>query len=183
MELISDALSVVNDFENNRPIYFKVILPIQDILPNVDFIYYNNRIICQGPQSGRSREGIRSTYLVHRTVTIPPLANSNNNRPVIRPPPNNNNVNVVFEEPVLRPKNPTREQPTIRPISTVSQDTKINENVECGQSTSVTSLIIGGHKINRGQWPWIVAFFYLVRAGHSEFVCGGTLVSSNRKYK
>lgn len=190
---MADSLSVVNDFQNNRPIYFKVILPIQDILPNVDFIFYNGRLICQGPQSGRSKDGIRSSYLVHRTVTIPAV--NSNSRPVTnRPVPPNNNVNVIFEEPVkpiVRPTNPPVRATSRKPVSPTnpvtqvtqnSQVTKGNVNNQCGQSTVVAALVIGGQKFRRGQFPWIVAFYYQVRAGHSEFICGGTLVSSNLNY-
>lgn len=48
----------------------------------------------------------------------------------------------------------------------------------CGiseQKSTTTGLIAGGNRAARGQFPWLVAYFY--NKPSSQFICGGSLVS------
>lgn len=47
----------------------------------------------------------------------------------------------------------------------------------CGKPVLTTALIFGGHKIDRGQFPWLAALYRKKKKGSMEFKCGSTLVS------
>lgn len=49
---------------------------------------------------------------------------------------------------------------------------------ECGtvsQKFTFSSRILGGESVSRGDWPFIAALY---RVEHSEYFCGGTLISN-----
>lgn len=48
----------------------------------------------------------------------------------------------------------------------------------CGKSfrQGVTSLVINGAPAERGEFPWLIAYYNFVN-GNFNFVCGGSLIS------
>ena len=50
----------------------------------------------------------------------------------------------------------------------------ISLQASCGDSTTVSGLVVGGTQIKRGQWPFIAALF---RSKTEEYFCGGTIIS------
>jgi hypothetical protein len=44
----------------------------------------------------------------------------------------------------------------------------------CGDRGGVGGLVLGGKKVKRGDWPWIVA---IIRKPNNAFMCGGSLIS------
>lgn len=45
----------------------------------------------------------------------------------------------------------------------------------CGKSHYTSGLIIGGDKVNRGEFPFVAALFYIQ---HQKFFCAGTLITA-----
>lgn len=185
-----DQNAAVHSFENNYPIFYKVTLPLQNILPNLDSIYYNNRLICQGPTVPKGRTGVTTINLIHK-LTMPNNEFSNFIRQTTWKPQNSNSPDYddrFYSSDVT----PSTQKPIVRLLSTTQRPSrtvpkteqyiasKSSRNQQCGRSIAVVSLIKGGRKIRRGQWPWIVAFFHQISLVNSDFICSGSLVS--RKY-
>lgn len=50
-----------------------------------------------------------------------------------------------------------------------------NPSDDCGTITIATSLIKGGQKYRKGEWPWLVGMFY-----QNDFFCGGSISNTNK---
>lgn len=52
VSLVKDTQTVVNEIANRGPIHYRVRFPVQDPLPKLTAIYYNNELLCseQVPQ-------------------------------------------------------------------------------------------------------------------------------------
>ena len=48
-------------------------------------------------------------------------------------------------------------------------------DVKCGTSDFSVSLVIGGNKTEKGQWPYVAALYY---ADIFRFFCGGTVITT-----
>lgn len=48
------------------------------------------------------------------------------------------------------------------------------DKVKCGTVNLVKSLVVGGDKADRLEWPFLVAVY---KKSPYEFICGGTLLS------
>lgn len=60
----------------------------------------------------------------------------------------------------------------------VHSDRKKRSTVTCGVSKGPSGFIVRGQKIERGDFPWIVALMRTDK-GPASFFCGGTLISSS----
>lgn len=107
--------------------------------------------------------------------------------PLYQPLPQTNPSTYITQETThfIRPNTvyTTRTYPktTTRPteVSTTYNPGLIEEN--CGVSAieaeeDVTGLINGGQRVIRGQFPWLVAYFYNNKY-NTDFICGGSLIS------
>lgn len=61
--------------------------------------------------------------------------------------------------------------------SWIKQITEIEHSV-CGTVKRMTALMKFGQSFQRGSFPWLVALFHLEN-NKSEFICGGTIISSS----
>lgn len=84
---------------------------------------------------------------------------------------------VQYKPPVTTPA------PYVPAATTLShrvgggQDDYATDSAICGlPAKRATSLVIGGVAIQRGEWPWLVAF-YSNSDGKLDYLCGGSLVS------
>lgn len=101
---------------------------------------------------------------------------------------------VSYTQPIIIPTEAspgTYKQPFVRPTKAFVQQlesststpieittTSTNIRTTCGNSaTTIKSRIIGGSETSKGDWPWIVAFYYNVN-GNPTFTCGSTLISN-----
>jgi hypothetical protein len=80
------------------------------------------------------------------------------------------------------PQNRLEQIPLNRFIPTLPTTTKAtvpirSSNPVCGKSRDdVTSLVINGVATERGEYPWLVAYYNVI-GGNFNFVCGGSLIS------
>lgn len=58
-------------------------------------------------------------------------------------------------------------------VRQISQDSS-----RCGRPIlQPTALILGGAETNKGDWPWLVAFYNTPERGTLKYICGGSLIS------
>lgn len=50
ISLAKDRQSTVNDIANGLPILYRVRFPVQNPIPKLTEIYYNNQLLCRGPK-------------------------------------------------------------------------------------------------------------------------------------
>lgn len=157
-------------------------IPLQNILPNVDSIYYNKRLICQGPSADRTRTGVTTINLLHK-LTMPNNGFSNFIRPTTQKPQfvNTPKITTSTRKPVYTQSTTQRTYRTVpstqvysrnppkteRPSTQSSTRRSTTEHYieqytdskpqQCGRAISGISLIKGGKKIKRGQW--VLNFF------------------------
>lgn len=76
-----------------------------------------------------------------------------------------------------RPKTTSSASTTTTTRSTTSKLNNMNLEAICGESLIGTRINLGSDA-DPGQFPWLVAYFYLENINsESEFVCGGSLIS------
>lgn len=78
--------------------------------------------------------------------------------------------------PITRPTTPPpfiyNERPQSIPTSISNHNNPSDDSI-CGHVSTATSLIKGGSKYRKGDWPWLAALFY-----NNEFYCGGSISKS-----
>ncbi|CAO1416134.1 unnamed protein product [Diamesa tonsa] len=175
LSLVKNREDARNDIMNNRPLLYRVQFPVQNPLPKVTSILYNNRLICSGPPDRGSY--VTTISLEHTFFTgLQNQPNSFNNQPTSfnNQPSSFNNQQPAFnnQQPARQPEYNYDQQPL--PTEAPSN------NIGCGLSAfdTFTSLVIGGQAAQRGKWPWIVAFYKNIN-NRLSFICGGSLISKS----
>ncbi|CAO1412374.1 unnamed protein product [Diamesa serratosioi] len=195
LSLVKNREDARDDILNNRPLLYRVQFPVQNPVPKVTAIMYNNKLICSGPPDQGSYvttislEHTFFTGLQNRPITSNNQPSSFNNQPPARQPQNNYHTQPLPTAAPVRttvaqtlPPSPTRQpnRNSGRPSTSAppqSSAEHTSDNPTCGKKeTTVLSLIYGGDNIKRGDWPWLVAFY--TNIGNSlNFICGGSLIS------
>lgn len=125
---------------------YKVKFPIQNPVPKVTAIYYNNELLCTGPKDVGTY--VTTITLDHTFTTGIPNALRPNPSPV-RP------QMIQTFQTTTRP--PTTLPPQLEPSPNI-QNQLYNVNFQCGvpefRAPSTTGLVLGGYQAIRGQFPW-----------------------------
>jgi hypothetical protein len=122
------------------------------------------------------------------TFTTNIIGNVNFIRPVqpVTQPPFYNTYQTTSYQPVYQTQSTQASQETSRVPQTFTESTtktskeNRNDNGECGISETrgnFTALVTSGNHAVRGQFPWLVAYFYS-GDNQNKFICGGSLISA-----
>ncbi|KAG5681576.1 hypothetical protein PVAND_010995 [Polypedilum vanderplanki] len=194
ISLVKDKESTINDVANGQPILYRIRFPIQNPIPKLTAVHYNNQLICTGPHD--VGEFVTTIQLDHTLYTglsnnqLKPVGTNTNNY-------NNNVNNINFAPPPSRPQTqapfrttapPTRPPPFIpqtqppAPVLPTNSAERASEfSAQCGipfyRPKESTGLVVGGKTGVKGQFPWYAAFHHN-GIGNSGFICGGSLVST-----
>lgn len=87
--------------------------------------------------------------------------------------------NNVPQQPLQKPTTRKSGRPATRAPVQSSEENLSESNISCGtKETTVLSLIYGGGDTQRGDWPWLVAY-YNNGKDTTGFICGASLISAN----
>lgn len=170
IELVKSRSSVIHDISEGNPILYRINFPVQNPLPRVAAIYYNDRLICSG--SINQAPVVTRIKLEHNLYTglafkqtqqhQQEMENLQEPQVILK-----SGFNFDYEDAKL----PNLKTP---PIPQSSKKNHLEDSEVCGKSvTAVTSLIKKGTSFQKGDFPWMAAIYY-----NDEFLCGGSLVSS-----
>ncbi|KAL7034191.1 hypothetical protein ACKWTF_007887 [Chironomus riparius] len=199
ISLAKDRQSTVNDVANGLPILYRVRFPVQNPIPKLTEIYYNNQLLCRGPKA--VGEIVTTIALDHTLYTGLAQQNFQNNPNLFTTPPTQSAViptepattqaplpiTRATRPPVTRPT--TTDEPYIFPDVNTSKKPQASSSGErigefdshCGvpqiRLQNSTGLILSGKVAMKGQFPWLAAYYHN-DIGNTGFICGGSLVSS-----
>ncbi|XP_017776728.1 PREDICTED: serine protease gd-like [Nicrophorus vespilloides] len=147
-------------------IEYQVHFPYQESVPRLTSIFFNGNLLCYGPRdeapivTSLSRRNILRVGPVDKlSARPPPSPNPSFNNPFIN---NFNNFNLNTVPPPSEP-----------PVL----ETNINiPGSQCGETIGYQPLIFSGKPTHSGEFPWLVAMFYLAEKAYA-FRCSGSLVS------
>lgn len=126
-------------------------------MPKLTAIYYNDQLICTGPQdAGQFVTTITLDHTLYTGLTRPPQRPIATRRPETPEP-------ISWLPPTRQPE--YKPQPPVQPEPQVVQPSQIKPNgnfeefdFECGVSDykvpTATGLVFGGQNAVRGQYPW-----------------------------
>ncbi|XP_070491941.1 serine protease gd-like isoform X2 [Chironomus tepperi] len=184
ISLVKDKESAYKDLLNGYAVQYRIRFPIQNPVPKLITVYYNNRIFCSNPND-KYRNDI--TINLEHNMSVTPLQQSNhnrnkqNNQKYQNTQNSQNNRNTQQAQNIQR--NPQQYQTTnrINPFEKNKYEKFAEYNSQCGlpfqKLPESTGLVINGKPAKKGQFPWLAAYYHNgVR--ESGFICGGSLVSS-----
>ncbi|GJQ78128.1 hypothetical protein Trydic_g2465 [Trypoxylus dichotomus] len=195
------VLSPRNDIFFGKTIEYAVRFPIQDVLPKLTLIKFNNRVLCNGYpdplepgiiQTSMWAKSILTTF--NELVPVQPTTQKPANgfeefyinfgaQPgdLAGNPFLTNNFSLPFI-PNRRPDIVVTQAPKPSPSTeaTTSRRPVINTTPrlsdQCGVTKNALNLIIGGEDINPGDFPWLTAIMYRQNSDY-KFHCTGNLLS------
>ncbi|KAF7271762.1 hypothetical protein GWI33_015405 [Rhynchophorus ferrugineus] len=80
------------------------------------------------------------------------------------------------EAPVIQ--NPTTVSPKVPQRGNTDIDALANVDNICGRPIATNSLIVNGHSVPKGAYPWLVAIFRQLENLSLNYICSGSLISN-----
>lgn len=163
----------------NQPVVYRINFPIQAISPILLEILVNNVRVCSNPMQKQVMYGYSSRIQLQHTFYLPPKRNeaSTQTFELINEQFLPSSPQLTFQPEVVSPLNPhtTRTDG----LDDVHFSNGNDDWATCGlidKTFQLTHLIMGGEKIARGTWPWLVAIFRKA-VGGVAFLCTGILIT------
>lgn len=179
IDFYQSLVDTYREVSMKRPVVYRVNFPVQTAIPTLVEILVNNVLVCSNgmQQQQQAMYGYSSRIQLQHTFYLP-SANANakpeyfeaiNEQTLPQP-------QLMFQPEVVSPLSP---ETISNNDSLEEQNLSTDDAVTCGridEKFKLTHLIMGGEKIARGTWPWLVAIF-LKEVGGVSFLCTGNLVA------
>ncbi|XP_070498802.1 serine protease gd-like [Chironomus tepperi] len=198
IDILKSKESTSLDITNGRPIEYRIRFPLQNRLPTLTEIYYNNQLLCRGQKA--VGQTVTTITLDHTFYVVRGSDNYFGNQIPLNPPIRQPVIQQPISQPVSQPISQPISQPVRQPISQpISQpvrqpirqppvtyapqtqrptfvDERIsNRNFQCGEVKvpKATGLVLRGKQSKvKGQFPWLAIYYH-----NNDYICGATLVS------
>lgn len=178
IEFYHSLADTYDEIAMKQPVMYRIHFPEQTMTPILVEILVNNVRVCVNRKQQQAAFRYSSRIQLQHTFYLPPKNTYNGDSHSFdatneQPMPSDQ---LLFQPEAAPPLSPLMASDDDNPAA---QDLSTHDAAICGRTDAhfkLTHLIMGGDKIPRATWPWLVAIF-LKDAGAVSFLCTGSLVA------